>query len=232
MKTEIHNLIILDESGSMGCVRKQTISGCNETIDSIRTAQEKYEGEQRHFVSIYAFNSRGTNPSRYIIKNEKAESAGHVTEGMYNPCGCTPLYDAIGATLVDLKATIGNMEAAVGSVTIITDGMENASRHYDLGRVAAMIDSLKELGWNFNFIGANFNVEKVASSLNIDNSLNFRQDEEGTKEMFAIQGDSRMRYLKRLKNVCCTFADLDSEEGRKERRRKMREASEGFFSKE
>ncbi len=40
MKTEIYNLIILDESGSMDCVKSQTISGCNETINTIRSAQE------------------------------------------------------------------------------------------------------------------------------------------------------------------------------------------------
>ncbi len=31
-----YNLIILDESGSMYAVRDQTISGCNETLNSIR----------------------------------------------------------------------------------------------------------------------------------------------------------------------------------------------------
>ena len=57
MKTEIYNLIVLDESGSMGCVRNQTISGCNETINTIRAAQEKYADTQEHFVSIYAFQT-------------------------------------------------------------------------------------------------------------------------------------------------------------------------------
>ena len=74
MKTEIYNLIILDESGSMDCVKKQTISGCNETINTIRMAQEKYADTQLHYVSIFAFQS-GSVPSRYIIKNEPIDDA-------------------------------------------------------------------------------------------------------------------------------------------------------------
>lgn len=32
-----YNLIILDESGSMSGVRRQTVSGCNETLNGIRS---------------------------------------------------------------------------------------------------------------------------------------------------------------------------------------------------
>lgn len=35
MKSQIYNLIILDESGSMDCATGQTISGCNETLNTI-----------------------------------------------------------------------------------------------------------------------------------------------------------------------------------------------------
>ena len=42
-----YNLIILDESGSMSDVRHQTISGCNETLNSIRnTAKDQPEIKQ------------------------------------------------------------------------------------------------------------------------------------------------------------------------------------------
>lgn len=47
-----------------------------------------------------------------------------------------------------------------------------------------MIKQLKEAGWNFNFIGANIDVEKVSRSMNIDNSMEFEQSCEGTRAMF------------------------------------------------
>ena len=38
-KAQIYNLIIVDESGSMSHLRQATLSGINETIDTIKNAQ-------------------------------------------------------------------------------------------------------------------------------------------------------------------------------------------------
>ena len=56
MKTRIHNLIILDESGSMESIKRAAINGMNETVQSIRDAQKKHE-DQEHIVSLVSFNS-------------------------------------------------------------------------------------------------------------------------------------------------------------------------------
>ena len=65
MSTQVYNLIILDESGSMNSIEKQTVSGFNETIQTISAAQRKHE-EQRHFVSLIIFNS---DSIRTVIKH-------------------------------------------------------------------------------------------------------------------------------------------------------------------
>ncbi len=224
MKSEIFNLIILDESGSMSCVRKHTISGCNETINTILTAQEKYGDTQSHYVSIFAFQSGGHRPSRYIIKNVPVETVAHITDKDYEPEGCTPLYDAIGSTLTDLKTATKNKEMAIGSVTIITDGMENASKQYTCEKVANMIDALKGLGWSFNFIGANIDVKATAATLNIDNSLEFTQDEDGTQAMFARERRSRMGWLSRHNSIMS-----GCEAKNQNLSMRLREAAEDYF---
>lgn len=182
-KTTAFNLIILDESGSMCGLTKQTIDGCNETLNVVRALQKKHGDTTRQLVSIYAFQS-GTIPSRYICKNVPADKVKDITNKDYRPEGCTPLLDAVGMTLVDLKAVASTHEDATASVTIITDGYENSSREYTWKQVAALIAELKELGWNFNFIGANIDVEAVSKKMNIDNSMAFTSDEEGTREMW------------------------------------------------
>lgn len=195
--TEIYNLIILDESGSMGCVTAQTISGCNETINTIKAAQQQ-NADQRHYVSIYAFQSGGSRPSRYLLKNVSPDEVRPITAEDYDPNGCTPLNDAVGSTLTDLKAVMRGHDDAIGSVTIITDGMENSSRHYSTPQVAEMIESLKKMGWSFNFIGANIDVEGTAGRYNIDNAMDFQQTAAGTQQMFEKERMSRMRYYKRM----------------------------------
>lgn len=223
MKTTIYNLIILDESGSMSSLTKQTIEGCNETINTIKTAVNQYADSQQHFVSIYAFQSEGNRPSRYIIKNIDAKEVKHITKDDYEPWGATPLDDAVGSTLTDLKATTAGRQNTIGSVTIITDGMENSSRQYSGAQVAKMIQELKELGWNFNFIGANIDVEAVAARMNIDNTLAFSANIQGTREMFRRERSSRMRYYDAIR-----ASDDDPNANFEER---MKVASADYFSR-
>ncbi len=226
MKTRIFNLIILDESGSMSCVKRQTIDGCNETINTIITAQKQHTDTQDHFVSIYAFQGDGSRPSRYIIKNAAANDAHHITPDDYEPWGTTPLNDAVGSTLIDLKTCTDEFPQSIGSVTIITDGYENASRHYSRKQVASMIQELKNMGWNFNFIGANIDVVATAATFAIDNTLEFKQDEEGTRQMFETQSQSRMNYYDRI-DECMA----DNTAPRATFAERAAKASKGFFKK-
>ena len=197
-KQTIYNLIILDESGSMSGITHQTITGCNETIDTIKAAAEKFSETQEHFVSIFAFQCKGYRKSRYILKNVPAKDVKHITNEDYEPSGCTPLNDAVGSTLTDLEATVKDYKNELASVTIITDGYENASQIYSLEQVRALIKSLKEMGWNFNFIGANIDAQATARSYNIDNHLQFEQSAEGTKAMFRRESSGKFRYLDKL----------------------------------
>lgn len=55
MKTKIFNLIIIDESGSMHCIKKEAIDSVNETMQTIRAAETENE-DQEHFVTLVTFN--------------------------------------------------------------------------------------------------------------------------------------------------------------------------------
>lgn len=229
MKTKVYNLIVLDESGSMSGVTEQTILGCNETIEAIRASQAQFSDSQEHFVSIYAFQSDNERHSRYIIKNAPVTNVAPINGGQYEPWGCTPLYDAVGATLADLKALAGNDPNAVGSVTIITDGYENSSTHYTLEKVTRMIDALKEKGWNFNFIGANIDAHSVSIDFHIENHLQFEQSKKGTRDMFRREGRAKRRYNQRLHDVMGCIAPMASEE---ERNRAIREAEANYYKED
>lgn len=229
MKTKVYNLIILDESGSMSCVTKQTIDGCNETINSIKSTQETNAESQDHYVSIYAFQTNDRVPSRYLVKNIPAAAAQHISGDDYQPWGSTPLYDAVGSCLAELKLLAKKDADVLASVTIITDGAENSSRQYDAARVRNMISELKELGWNFNFIGANIDVKAYAASMNIDqsNAMAFEQSEEGTSAMWDHLARSRKAYFCDMANAEAAQPNMCEEE-RIEMRKK---ASRSFFKK-
>lgn len=94
-KTKVFNLIILDRSDSMGCIRSAAVDGFNETLAGIRKAQEKYEATQEHYVSLVTFCSCET---RHVFDKVPAGKAHPLEMGDYVPCCCTPLYDAMGFT--------------------------------------------------------------------------------------------------------------------------------------
>jgi len=196
---DIHHLIVLDESGSMSGVTAQTISGCNETLQTIREMQKQNPDTQHHYVSIYAFDD---TKSRYIIQDKSIGDVRDITHRDYSPYGCTPLFDAVGKTLTELKGKLRGTKT-MGYVTIITDGYENASREFTLEMVKKLIEELKASGVIFSFIGANIDARAYASSLNIDNAMQFEQSDEGMRAMWANERRSKMRsnakmeYLRR-----------------------------------
>ena len=192
----VHNLIIVDESGSMSIIRKQAFTGMNETLQTIRQMQEKYPNQEQ-FVTLLTFD---TDHATWHYDNAPASMTKDLRWKDYNPGGCTPLYDAIGKGISKVNAQVRNDDHVL--VTIITDGEENSSREWTLKMVRNMIEKLKTQNWTFTLIGTdNLDVETMAHSFAIDEHLEFQQDEAGTKAMFARERRSRERYN------CCVAED-------------------------
>lgn len=99
----------------------------------------------------------------------------------YRPDGMTAMYDAIGLSLTKLQRKLNKLENATAVVTIISDGLGNASHIYTLDAIAKMIDSLKQQGVMFVFMGTNQNVEMEAGALHIDDYKVFEYSTEGMK---------------------------------------------------
>ena len=127
-KTQVFNVIILDRSGSMECIRQAAVDGFNETLAGIRKAQEKFADTQEHYVSLVTFCSCET---KQVFDKVPVANAHPLTTSDYTPCCCTPLYDAMGFTLTAMRKHVKDIEDMAVVVTIITDGMENASHEFN-----------------------------------------------------------------------------------------------------
>lgn len=188
-KKRVHNLIILDESGSMQSIYRPALSGLNETLQTIREAQKEHE-DQFHLVSLVAFDTAHYNK---IYWKAPADKAVDIRPDQYRPSGGTPLYDAMGRAINELAAKVAKEDVVL--VTIITDGYENASRQYSGKAIKCLVEAMKEKGWVFTYIGANQDVEAVAASMSIDNRLSFDADEESTRAMFEYEMSARKRFF-------------------------------------
>ena len=224
MKTPItvYNVIILDKSGSMSSITRQAIDGVNETIGSIKSAQEK-NADQTHLVTLVAFCGC---EMKTIYDNVPVAEAKTLTDKDYRPCCMTPLYDAIGTTITRVHRIKSDNVDSLALVTVITDGYENASHEYSLNAIRALIDSYKEQGWQFTYIGADHDVEHVAYSLHINHHLQFDKSDAGTRSMFEKHRRSSNRWVEKLS--CLMAEPCESAE---ERLKKINEANnESFFS--
>ncbi|MBQ0085967.1 MAG: VWA domain-containing protein [Prevotella sp.] len=207
MKTRVFNLLILDESGSMSSIEKQAVDSVNETLQSVRAAQKKYE-DQEHFVSFVTFNSDGI---KTILDRAEAQKAEDITPAQFNPACCTPLYDAIGISVNKLKKSVVENDKVL--VTIITDGYENASKEYNQASIKALTEKLGKEVWTFAYIGANQDAMAVSHGLGIKNAMNFQATVCGTVAMSQKLTTSRDRWFDRIadNDACADENFFDNE---------------------
>jgi Mg-chelatase subunit ChlD len=188
-KKRVHNLIIVDESGSMSIIRKQAFVGMNETLQTVRKMQEKFPDIEQK-VTLITFDSEHT---KWHYDDVAAAKTKDLSWKAYRPCAATPLYDAIGKGVSKVNAQVNDCENVL--VTIITDGEENSSEEWTLKMIRKLIEKLKKQNWTFTLIGTdNLDVETMAHSFAIDEHMEFQQDEAGTRAMFARERRSRERY--------------------------------------
>ena len=234
----VFNLIIIDESGSMSAIEKQAVSGLNETFQTISAAQRNHE-EQEHYVSFVTFNSNGI---KTVMNRRRVEPDKPIEWTDYMPDACTPLYDAMGQSINELKKHV--TEEDVVLVTIITDGMENASREFSGKDIKRLVSDMKERGWVFAYIGTNQDVDAVADSMGIRSRMNYEYSQTGAEDMFNVEHCRRSVFYCKLANEGKDFMrrkdfDFFEEEKRKEEKAlepkddepETNEKSQGFWGK-
>jgi hypothetical protein len=175
-----------------------------------------------------------TESMPYILDMVPAAQIQLMKEEQFIPCACTPLLDAIGMALTRLEAEVKKHERALASVTIITDGYENASTEYNLQQIHQLIGRLKEQeGWNFAFMGANQDVTKVCIDLNIDvqNAQAWEFSAEGTRHAFDAYKEGNMSFFCAVENCDREVGENVSEALHRKLRRKMM-ASRSFFKRD
>lgn len=178
MHTEI--VFILDRSGSMAGLEKDTIGGFNSMLQK----QKKIEGSVT--VTTILFD----NDIEYLHDRLQLEDISPITEQQYFVRGATALLDAVGKAIEKMtNVQKGKKSAHKENVLFIitTDGEENSSVLYSLPRIKKLISRQKELGWEFIFLGANIDAVQTAQSLGLskEEAVDYIADSTGTKVSFS-----------------------------------------------
>ena len=188
MKNEMTELVfILDKSGSMAGLEKDTIGGFNALVEK----QRKLQGDVR--VTTVLFNQS------YELLHDRISLKGisPLTEDDYEVGGTTALLDAIGSTVQKIanaqKRTMEEERADKVMFVITTDGMENASCEYNYKKINEMIASQKQkFNWEFIFLGANIDAVATARQFGVEEefAVEYHADPEGTQLNYQVLSEA------------------------------------------
>ncbi len=193
-KHQVHNLIILDESGSMESIKSSIITGFNELVQTIQGIEKQFP-DQEHFITFQTFNGLRQKMHHFM---EPVSKLNQIDEKKYLPDASTPLFDAMGFSINKLKNALQNQTDYNVLVTIMTDGEENASREFSGNDIKKIIEGLKQNRWTFTYIGTEHDVKKIASTISINNTLQFEKNETDIKIMFSKDRKSREIYSEKI----------------------------------
>lgn len=202
MKKELTELVfILDRSGSMGGLERDTIGGFNGMIRK----QKKEEGEAN--VTTVLFDDQ----IEIIHDRFPIEAVKPLTEEDYYVRGCTALLDAVGSMVKKeeniQKRLPKEMRADKIVFVITTDGMENASQEYSYNMVKKMISANQEKGWQFLFLGANIDAAEEAEKIGIrrTHAASYRNDAKGVQ----LNYEAADQILSYMRSSDCREEELD-----------------------
>ena len=182
MKKGLTELVfIIDRSGSMSGLEDDTIGGFNAMLQE----QKAVEGEA--VVTTVLFS----DGHELLHDRINIQAVAPLTRADYTVGGSTALLDAIGIAIHKTRKvqrrTSEDFRAEKVLFVIITDGQENASRHYTADMIKERIEHQKrKYGWEFIFFGANMDAITEAARIGIgaDRAQNFCADSAGTSSVY------------------------------------------------
>ena len=183
MKKRINNemdvIFLLDRSGSMSGIEKDTIGGYNSYIDSQR-------GKNVKVTTVLFDDKYEVLHNRVDVDNIKK-----ITNKEYYVRGCTALLDAIGKTIREMEDKNPNKVIFI----ITTDGYENASTKYNKSQIKELISVHKD--WKFMYIGADIDSYSEGRSLGIKDEFiaNYKKTDRGISKLYnALTTASKLFY--------------------------------------
>lgn len=197
MNTTTELIFILDQSSSMQGLVHETLEGYN----SLLASQQQLDSPCRLTTVLFA-DQPGIVHDRVDILQAKPMTAWD-----YQPRGYTALLDALGMSINRIgylqKYSPQHQRAGKVMVAIITDGQENASRHYRLPQIRRMIEHQRQrFGWEFIFLGANMDAMHEAASYGIqpEHASDYIADSQGTDVSFSALAEVVVNFRQQRKD--------------------------------
>jgi hypothetical protein len=184
-----HIICVLDRSGSMASIMSDSIGGFNAFL------KKQKELPDEATITVALFDDKYEILFDYI----DIKKAQEITPTQWYPRGLTALYDAIGKTINTEKAhfaKLGDEKPSKVLMVIVTDGLENNSKEYNLEGIKKLIKDCENDDWNFMYLAANQDAFAVGSGFGISagNTFTYTASPVGVLNMSATMSDASVKY--------------------------------------
>lgn len=153
---DTHIIIVLDESGSMGVQRTETIQGFNTFMEEQRKVKGKAD------VTLIKFNS----DINVLYEKKNIKDVEDLTEKTYEPSTLTALNDAFAKGIEAGDKQTGKNSRIL--MLVMTDGGENASQDHKTEQIKKLVEERnKKNNWSFVFLGANIDSFAVGGAYGV-----------------------------------------------------------------
>ncbi len=184
-KQRTHIAVLLDRSGSMNAIRADALGSYNA-----------YLGEQQQSTaddvrwSLTLFGGRDVE-----LRNAGVPLAEMLpmTDADYRPQGSTPLFDAMGQTMVSLEAGVKSTDRAL--FVIITDGHENASTEWSHAAVQSKVRELTDRGnWTIVYLASTPDAVEIGVALGLQRQNSVQLAQGGEADALRSLSNATLRY--------------------------------------
>ena len=201
--------VVLDRSGSMRSVLKDTIGGFNSFLED----QKKVDGECKFTLAMF--------DNKYDIVHDfiDIKDVPQLNELTFVPRGTTALFDAIGRTMNSLGTKLSEMKEedrpSKVVLVVMTDGHENASKEFGKAKIAEMIEHQKtKYNWAIVFIGSDEVSVMQAQDMGVSKgcTLQYSCDSVGTAVMYNDLSESLKSYRTKCAGPACATSFFDGKQ--------------------
>jgi hypothetical protein len=165
-------------------IREETIGGLKEWLGGLKA---DLPGETP--VTFVRFNSNGVTSA---IDGAPLQSVVASVFDAYAPNYMTPLYDAMGRTILETERRVGKGDGVI--FTVMTDGHENASAEFTAEQVRNLVERRKAEGWKFMFLGADIDAYDASQGLGFAAADTVSMKKGRMKQAFAMSRGKAADY--------------------------------------
>lgn len=192
---EVYDFLVVDASGSMMPKIDSTLTGINTYLAKMREDAKKLSTEGKAFTSIIFFNTLITVHYSFVPIQEVQD----ITRANYVASGFTALNDAVAGAIESLKERLKGREDSDDvdvTITVFTDGYENASKKYTTEQLKGYIEEVKSSWkWTVNYVGAGDSEQAMAAATQLgiaaSNVAHYADTSVGTTTMFTRMATAR-----------------------------------------